>query len=148
MNLLFVLTPKLDVAYLYQDYTLRQALEKMEHHRYGALPILNRKGEYVGTITEGDLLWYIKDHSNLDLQLAEEIPLRAVPRYRDNKPVRIDVEMDELIEMAAVQNFVPVIDGKDSFIGIVTRRSLMNYGRRQKEQKEKTEHINEKEAPC
>lgn len=132
MNLLFVLTPKLDVAYLYIDYTLRQALEKMQHHRYAALPVLNRRGEYVGTITEGDLLWYIKDHVNLDLQRAEEIPLRAVPRHRDNRPVRVDVSMNEVEEMAATQNFVPVIDGKDSFIGIVTRRSLWDHVRREK----------------
>lgn len=136
MNLLFVLTPKLDVAYLYIDYTLRQALEKMEHHSYSAIPILNRKGEYVGTLTEGDILWYVKDHQNLDLQKAEEIPLRAVPRRRDNQPVRVDVSMDALVEMAAVQNFVPVIDGKNSFIGIVTRRSLMDYGRRQRQEEQ------------
>ena len=55
MNLLFFLTPKAEVAYLYDDFTLRQAIEKMEYHRYSSIPILNRKGEYVGTITEGDL---------------------------------------------------------------------------------------------
>ncbi|MDO5602390.1 MAG: CBS domain-containing protein [Oscillospiraceae bacterium] len=141
MNLLFVLTPKLEVAYLYIDYTLRQTLEKMEHHRYSALPVLNRKGEYVGTVTEGDLLWYIKDHDNLDLQKAEEIPLRAVPRHRDNQPVRVDVDMEELIEMAGVQNFVPVIDGKNSFIGIVTRRSLMDYTRRKQREEKQAQAI-------
>ncbi|MEG0305667.1 MAG: CBS domain-containing protein, partial [Oscillospiraceae bacterium] len=41
MNILFFLTPKNDVAFLYDDFTLRQALEKMEHHRYSSIPILN-----------------------------------------------------------------------------------------------------------
>ena len=75
MNLLHFLTPKNDVAFLYDDFTVRQALEKMEYHRYSSIPILNRKGEYVGTITEGDLLWGIKRLYNLDLQAAEDIPL-------------------------------------------------------------------------
>ena len=74
MNLLFFLTPKQDVAFLYEDFTLRQALEKMEYHRYSSIPVLNRVGEYVGTMTEGDLLWAIKNQG-IDLDDAEDIPL-------------------------------------------------------------------------
>ena len=51
MNILFFLTPKSDVAYIYADDTIRQALEKMEHHRYAAVPVLEHSGKYVGTIT-------------------------------------------------------------------------------------------------
>lgn len=61
MNVLFFLTPKSKVAYIYDDFTLRQTLEKMEYHRYSAVPLLTREGKYVGTITEGDLLWSIKN---------------------------------------------------------------------------------------
>jgi CBS domain-containing protein len=57
MNIIFLLTPKTDVAYVYDKDTLRQVLEKMAHHRYTAIPIINQEGEYVGTLTEGDLLW-------------------------------------------------------------------------------------------
>ena len=64
MNLLFHLIPKEKVAYIEEDSTLRQAMEKMEHHRYTAVPILDKKGKYVGVLREGDILWYIK---NLDL---------------------------------------------------------------------------------
>ena len=78
MNLLFFLTPKQDVAFLYEDFTLRQALEKMEYHRYSSIPVLNRVGEYVGTMTEGDLLWAIKNQG-IDLDDAEDIPLSSIP---------------------------------------------------------------------
>ena len=57
MNILFFLKPKSEVAYLYDDFSVRQALERMEYHRYTSIPVINRKGEYVGSITEGDLLW-------------------------------------------------------------------------------------------
>lgn len=79
MNLLFFLTPKAEVAYLYDDFTLRQAIEKMEYHRYSSIPILNRKGEYVGTITEGDILWAVKRNYNLNLQDAEDMPIMEHP---------------------------------------------------------------------
>lgn len=61
MNILFFLTPKEDVAHVDEDDTMRQVLEKMEHHGYTAIPLLSREGKYIGTITEGDLLWFLKD---------------------------------------------------------------------------------------
>lgn len=60
MNILHFLTPKSEVAYLYDDFSLRQALEKMEYHQYSAIPVITREGEYVGVITEGDLLRILK----------------------------------------------------------------------------------------
>ena len=60
-NILFFLMPKAMCAYLYDDYTIRQALEKMEAAGYAAIPILNRRGEYRGPLTEGDLLWALKN---------------------------------------------------------------------------------------
>ena len=68
MNILFFLTPKEKVAYIYDNYTIRQTLEKMEYHRYSSIPIINKEGKYVGTISEGDLLWYIKNQHNLDFK--------------------------------------------------------------------------------
>ena len=50
-NVLFFLLPKAMCAFLYDDYTVRQALEKMEAAGFQALPILNRRGEYRGTLT-------------------------------------------------------------------------------------------------
>ncbi len=126
MNILFFLTPKQDVAYIYDDFTLRQAREKMEHHRYSSIPVLNRKGEYVGTMTEGDLLWGIKNQ-NLKLENAEDIPIRSIPRKRDYKPVSVNTQMDELVAAAMTQNFVPVLDDKKSFIGLVKRNAIIQY---------------------
>ena len=60
-NILFFLKPKAMCAFLHDDDTLRQALEKMETAGYAALPILNKRGEYRGTLTEGDLLWALKN---------------------------------------------------------------------------------------
>lgn len=127
MNLLYFLTPKAEVAYLFDDFTVRQALEKMEYHRYSSIPILNRKGEYVGTITEGDLLWAIKRMYNLDLQAAEDLPVMQIPRKHDYQCVAVDTDMDQLVSTAMRQNFVPVIDGKNSFIGLVKRNSIIQY---------------------
>ena len=126
-NILFFLTPKALCAYLYDDYTMRQALEKMETAGYTTLPILNRYGEYVGTLTEGDLLWAIKNKCCMDIRQIETYGLAEVPRRKDNVPVRVTTSMQELIDRASYQNFVPVVDDKNAFIGIVTRRAIIKY---------------------
>ena len=127
MNILFFLTPKSEVAYIHDDESLRQVLEKMEYHKYSAVPIISRQGTYVGTITEGDLLWYIKNQLDLNLQEARRILITNVPRRSDNTPVSIDSNMEDLLDKAMKQNFVPVLDDKKTFIGIVTRKDIMKY---------------------
>ena len=126
-NILFFLTPKAMCAYLYDDYTLRQALEKMEAAGYAALPILNRRGEYRGTLTEGDLLWGLKNMCYMDIRQAESRRIIEISRRRDNIPVRVTTSMKDLVERASAQNFVPVVDDKDTFIGIITRRSIIQF---------------------
>ena len=79
MNILFFLTPKCEVAYIYEDETLRQALEKMEYHKYSAVPIISRTGRYIGTITEGDMLWGIKNKFNLSLNRGGDRPETGQP---------------------------------------------------------------------
>lgn len=126
-NILFFLTPKAMCVYLYDDFTLRQALEKMEVAGYAALPILTRTGEYRGTITEGDVLWAMKNLCGLNLKQAERIRIMDISRRRDNLPVPVNTSMHELVERAQTQNFVPVVDDKDTFIGIITRSSIIKY---------------------
>ena len=126
-NILFFLTPKAMCAYLFDDFTLRQALEKMESAGYAALPILNKRGEYRGTLTEGDLMWAIKNMCYMDMRQAEAHRILEIARRRDNIPVRVTTSMQDLIQRASSQNFVPVVDDYDTFIGIVRRGAIIKY---------------------
>ena len=126
-NILFFLTPKAMCSFLYDDYTIRQALEKMEVAHYTALPILNRRGEYRGSLTEGDILWAMKNMCYMDLRQAEAHRITEIIRRKEYIPVRVTTSMNELVARAAAQNFVPVVDDKDTFIGLVTRKSIIKY---------------------
>ena len=101
MNILFFLTPKEKVSHIFNDDTLR--------------------------ITEGDLLWYLKDHDFPDIYQLEDIPITDIERKRDNNAVNIQVSMEELFEKATNQNFVPVVDDNNVFIGIITRKDIILY---------------------
>ena len=126
-NILFFLTPKAMCQFLYSDFTVRQALEKMESSGYTALPILNKRGEYRGTLSEGDVLWAMKNLCNMDLKQAESRRIMEISRRKDNIPVRVTTSMRDLVERAVAQNFVPVVDDKDTFIGLVTRKAIVSY---------------------
>lgn len=127
MNILFFLKPKSEVAFIYDYCTLRQVLETMEYHKYASIPMLNREGEYVGTITEGDLLWGIKSYQNMDLKRAENIFIQDFPRKADYEAVSADADMEDLLRKAMNQNFVPVVDDQKKFIGIITRKTIIEY---------------------
>jgi len=126
-NILFFLTPKALCVYIHDDCTIRQALEKMESAGYAALTILSKSGEYRGTLTEGDLLWALKNMCNMDMRQAETRRIMEISRRMDNVPVQVNTSMQDLIERASQQNFVPVVDDKDTFIGIVTRKAIIKY---------------------
>ena len=127
MNILFFLSPKQDLMYVYDDFTLRQTLEKWENNRYASIPVLNRRGEYVGTLTEGDILWGLKKLHGLDIEGAEDVPISSFPHKRDYKAVTVTTSMDQLVEAAMNQNFVPVVDDRGMFIGIVRRQAIIRY---------------------
>lgn len=130
-NILFSLTPKAMCAFVYDDCTIRQALEKMEAAGYSALPILNKRGEYRGTLTEGDLLWAMKNMCYMDMRQAESRRIMEIERRKDHISVRVTTSMQDLVRRASTQNFVPVVDDKDTFIGIVTRGAIIQYCQQQ-----------------
>ena len=126
-NILFFLTPKAMCSYINDDASIRQALEKMESAGYTSLPILSKQGEYRGNLTEGDLLWALKNICYMDMRQAEARRISEIERRRDNLPVRVNTDMRDLVERAITQNCVPVVGDKGAFIGLVTRSAIVKY---------------------
>ena len=118
MNIAFFLTPKNEVIYEYLDATMRQVIEKMEHHGYTAIPLIDKEGKYVGTLTEGDLLWKLKNTPDLNFRNTENVRVKDISRKRKHKSVSISADVESLIYLATNQNFVPVVDDEGIFIGI------------------------------
>lgn len=127
MNILLFLTLKKDVAFLYDDFTIRQALEKMEYHRYSAIPIINKKGNYIGTLTEGDILWYVKNNHNLNILEAENESILSIKRHHDNKAISASSSLSDVFSAAMNENFLPVVDDNNVFIGIITRKNIFKH---------------------
>ena len=126
MNILYFLTPKSEVEYISVNSTVRQGLEKMRFHGYAAIPVIDDKGRYEGTVTEGDFLWALYNNNDPDLKKLEKTELKTII-HRDYHPVRASASIDEILNRAYNQNFVPVVDDRDVFIGIIKRRDIIKY---------------------
>ena len=127
MNIAFFLTPKSEVVYENIDANMRQVIERMERHGYTAVPMIDKEGRYVGTLTEGDLLWKLKNTPELIFQNVNTVKLKDIPRRVRHKSVCISANIESLISLAISQNFVPVIDDNGIFIGIIKRSDIINY---------------------
>lgn len=127
MNIAFFLIPKIEVVYLNINSSMRQALEKMEYHRYTAVPLIDHDGKYAGTLTEGDLLWKMKNTPDLSFQGTEHVKIKDIPQQITNQAVRINAEIEDLLSLAIMQNFIPVVDDQDIFIGIIRRSEIIEY---------------------
>ena len=124
-SIIFLLTPKIQTSYLFDDDSLRQALEKMEYHRFALIPVITHDGKYVRSLAEGDILYAMKHH-NMTFETMHHFPLEIARSNRDIKPVKVDATLEDLKELIVSQNYVPVIDDKGIYIGIITRKAVMN----------------------
>lgn len=127
MNVAFFLTPKKEVVFEKLTSTMRQAIERMEYHTYTAIPILDNDGKYVGTLTEGDLLWKLKNTDGLDFMNTSKVKISQIEMHVSNKPVYISTDIEELIATSINQNFIPVVDDNGIFIGIIKRSDILYY---------------------
>lgn len=127
MNIVKLLRPKGEVAYVYDDNSIRQGIEKMHIHGYTAIPVIDREGGYMGTISEGDFLWHLLEHGSMDIRMQEAYRITDILRKGWNMPVKIDETMDELLLRVMDQNFVPVVDDRMRFMGIITRKDVIKY---------------------
>jgi len=127
MNILPLLTPKKDIEYLYADFSVRQALEKMDFHRFGTVPVIERNtGRYLYSLSEGDFLWYWKD-KGLSFEELGRLPLSEIPSSREMLSVGVECQLEELYPLISQQNYVPVVDDQNVLIGIVRRQSAVTY---------------------
>jgi CBS-domain-containing membrane protein len=127
MKISSFLLPKEEVAFITSSSSMHEAIEQLEGHYYTALPIVDHEGKYVGTLSEGDLLWKLKSTPGLDFTNLQQVPVSDIEKHIHNESVSINAQMDDMLALAADQNFVPVVDDAGIFIGIIRRKDIIEY---------------------
>lgn len=128
MRIEHFLLPKERVAYLSADATMRDAITHLERCHYSAIPVIDQTtGKYYGTLSEGDLLWKLKNTPGLTFDNADTVPVTQIKKRIHHECVRLEADLDDMLQLAADQNFVPVVDDDGLFIGIIRRKDIIEY---------------------
>ncbi|MFB9331165.1 CBS domain-containing protein [Paenibacillus aurantiacus] len=127
MDIESFLYPKHEVAYITTSSTMKEALETLEACHFTAIPVLDDNGVYFGTLSEGDLLWKMKSTPGLSFNTMHEIPVISIQKRMKVECVAIGADLDEMLTLAADQNFVPVVDDDRVFLGIIRRKDIIEY---------------------
>lgn len=132
-NISFYLLPKSEVTYIREEDHVGQALRHIRKRGFQAVPVINKDGEYRGTVTEGDFLWALTSEYQMDMDTMKHTSIASLPKRWQYKAVSIDATIEELDQYILDQNFVPVVDSRGIFIGIVTRKVIITELLRQSE---------------
>ena len=122
MNVIGMMRPKYSTTYLEAEDTLRDGLDIMKKSGYTAVPVIDREGRYVGTVKEGDFLWKLLEHGD---NILDEVTIRDIIRTDWNMAATDEEDMDSIINRTMTQNFIPVVDDRGCYIGIITRRDMI-----------------------
>jgi CBS domain-containing protein len=127
MNVLFFLKPKNTITYIYDDFTLRQALEEIKNSGFTSLPVINREGEFVYTISADDILFDILSRDSFSMLSSENIKIDNVRKRRIFNTISVNNDIEDLISISLKQNYIPVVDDRNKFIGIITRQDIIKH---------------------
>ena len=83
---------------------------------------ISEDGKYVGTVREGDFLWNMIDEGEETLDLKQ---VKDILRTEWMLAATDEEGISTLIQRAMSQNFVPMVDDRNCYIGIITRRDII-----------------------
>lgn len=124
LNILGLLRPKSTVTYVIDDYSIKKVLEVLRESGFATIPVINKNGVYRGTVSEGDLLWYIDAYS---VEHINEAKVSDIVNTERNPSVHDVVNSKTLLDSLMKQNFLCMVDDRDCFIGIITRKDIIMY---------------------
>lgn len=126
-NIIIFLTPKINTHYISSNSTIRQTIEKFDVHKFSVVPLIDEDGRFVSTVSEGDILRFIKNKCDFDIKIAESEYIKNIEKYRSYKALPISTPLEEVIKMSLEQNFIPVVDDRGVYIGIIKRSTIIEY---------------------
>ena len=125
MNIFTILTPKSQTEFIEYDSTIRQALETFDFHKFNVVPLIDDEGKYVSTVSEGDILRYIKNVAKFNIEVAENVKINTIEKYRTYQAITIDSSLDEVLQLSISQNFIHIVDDRGMYIGIIKRKDII-----------------------
>jgi predicted transcriptional regulator len=89
--------------------------------------IINREGEFVYTISADDILFDILSRDSFSMLSSENIKIDNVRKRRIFNTISVNNDIEDLISISLKQNYIPVVDDRNKFIGIITRQDIIKH---------------------
>ena len=128
MNVPMLLNPKQNTTFILADKSILEALAALRRSGFSSVPVITERGKYYGTVYSSDFLDYILDNG----VSPDFNPVAEIVCQDKNPAVNIDADLKDIYDRLLDTNFVPVVDGRGCFVGIVTRKGLMTYLKRER----------------
>lgn len=122
MNIFSILVPKQMLTYLNCQDDLDKALEFFVGSGYTAVPVVDDEGKFMGVVSEGDFLRNVIEYG---VEKLAEYKVKDILRDNSNAFILNTAGKEKIMEMILDKNFIPVVDDRHCFIGIITRRSII-----------------------
>lgn len=121
MNIASLLIPKSEIIYFYNTMAVRQGLYILKKSKYSIIPVLTKDGVYVDSISDRDFLWCILNDEVYTYSSQEKMYIHEVLSNKEGiiNPMKIDESMDEVLPVIVDQDYVPIVDDRNLFVGIV-----------------------------
>jgi len=125
MNALRLMLSKEKVNYLKSDCPLEEAMALFIESGYSAVPVINEEGAYIGTVCDKDFLRLYSSPSYRDKIV--ELKLEDIISSNWNTAINVYTDVDNVLLLSMNQNFLPVVDDEGLFIGIITRKAIIQF---------------------
>ncbi len=129
MNAFKIMIDKAECKYLYEDITFEDGLKQFQEGGYTAVPVIREDGTYVGTVRDKDFLLKC---TNIDGCKPEnyrdelcKLTIGDIVEAKWNPAVNISKDINDVLLLSMQQNFVPIVDDRNVFVGIITRRDII-----------------------
>ncbi len=122
MNIFGILIPKQMLTYMNVNDALDNAVELLLDSKYTAVPVIDDDGKYVGVVSEGDFLRVVMEEGRAGLAGYK---VMDIVKTDSEGSVLNTVSKADVYEKILDRNFLSVVDDRQCFIGIITRKSVI-----------------------
>lgn len=123
-KMLDFMIPADNVANVIDQHTLSTGLLILTQSNYTMIPVLSAESKLMGVISMSMIIKAVMTVDAIEMERLDELKVRDVML---SQPVRVqsNCNLADVLNYLIDQNFVCVVDGDNRFLGIITRKNVM-----------------------
>ena len=113
-----------NVATLTDTNNLEHALLVLTNIGYSKIPVLNKEQQLVGLISLSNVVSEMFDTESINLERLAKVQVSDV-MDKNVKATMLPFNIEKILNLLVDSNFIPVVDEKEKFLGIITRKEIL-----------------------